>query len=124
MNRLLLSGIAVNAGLSALMLLFTIKLSKENYGFVNAWLAGSLWGASWPYVFSLLPWAVILLPFVLIYSRRIGLLSFGQERAQSLGLDVQKSQKNPIDTRCCFSLRKRCGSWQLIFCRFVSSSFG
>lgn len=48
MNRLLLSGIAVNAGLSALMLLFTIKLSKENYGFVNAWLAGSLWGASWP----------------------------------------------------------------------------
>ncbi|MDU7056010.1 MAG: iron ABC transporter permease, partial [Enterococcus hirae] len=93
MNRLLLSGIAVNAGLSALMLLFTIKLSKENYGFVNAWLAGSLWGASWPYVFSLLPWAVILLPFVLIYSRRIGLLSFGQERAQSLGLDVQKSQK-------------------------------
>ncbi len=93
MNRLLLSGIAVNAGLSALMLLFTIKLSKENYGFVNAWLAGSLWGASWPYVFSLLPWAVIFLPFVLIYSRRIGLLSFGQERAQSLGLDVQKSQK-------------------------------
>ncbi|MBO1101164.1 FecCD family ABC transporter permease [Enterococcus hirae] len=93
MNRLLLSGIAVNAGLSALMLLFTIKLSKENYGFVNAWLAGSLWGASWPYVFSLLPWAAILLPFVLIYSRRIGLLSFGQERAQSLGLDVQKSQK-------------------------------
>lgn len=93
MNRLLLSGIAVNAGLSALMLLFTIKLSKENYSFVNAWLAGSLWGASWPYVFSLLPWTVILLPFVLIYSRRIGLLSFGQERAQSLGLDVQKSQK-------------------------------
>ena len=85
MNRILLSGIAVNAG--------TIQLSKENYGFVNAWLAGSIWGASWPYVWALLPWAVILIPLGGLYAQRIGLLSFGQERAQGLGLNVAKSQK-------------------------------
>ncbi|HGF7438952.1 TPA: FecCD family ABC transporter permease [Enterococcus faecium] len=93
MNRILLSGIAVNAGLSALTLLCTIQLSKENYGFVNAWLAGSIWGASWPYVWALLPWAVILIPLGGLYAQRIGLLSFGQERAQGLGLNVAKSQK-------------------------------
>ncbi|EOH87582.1 FecCD family ABC transporter permease [Enterococcus villorum] len=92
MNRLLLAGIAVNAGLSALMILCTIKLSKENYAFVNSWLAGSIWAASWPYVFSLLPWAVVLIPVAMFYSQRIGLLSFGQERAQSLGLNVRRSQ--------------------------------
>ncbi|MBF8808210.1 MAG: iron ABC transporter permease [Enterococcus lacertideformus] len=93
MSRILLSGIAVNAGLSALMLLYTIKLSKENYGFANAWLAGSIWGASWPYVFSLAPWSLILIPLAMFYSKQVGLLSFGQERAQSLGLNVAKSQK-------------------------------
>lgn len=93
MNRILLSGIAVNAGLSALTLLLTIKISKENYGFVNAWLAGSIWGASWPYVWALLPWAVFLLPLAFYYSQQIRLLSFGQERAQSLGLHVRRSQR-------------------------------
>ncbi len=93
MNRLLLAGIAVNAGLSALMLLCTIKLSKENYGFVNSWLAGSIWGASWPYVWVLFPWALVTLGLTLFFSNRIGLLSLGQERARSLGLDVAKSQK-------------------------------
>ncbi|MBE6171641.1 MULTISPECIES: FecCD family ABC transporter permease [Enterococcus] len=92
MNRLLLSGIAVNAGFSAAMLLSTIKISKENYGFVNAWLAGSIWGASWPYVTAFLPWVLILIPLAFFYSRRIGLLSFGPERAQSLGLNVSRSQ--------------------------------
>lgn len=93
MNRILLSGIAVNAGLSALTLLCTIQLSKEKYGFVNAWLAGSIWGASWSYVWALLPWAIILIPLGGFYAQRIGLLSFGQERAQGLGLNVAKSQK-------------------------------
>lgn len=93
MNRILLSGIAVNAGFSALTLLLTIRLTKENYGFVNAWLAGSIWGASWPYVWTLLPWTVVLFPIALMYSRRIGLLSFGHERAQSLGVNVVRSQR-------------------------------
>lgn len=92
LNRLLLSGIAVNAGFSALMLLVTIRISKENYGFVNSWLAGSIWGASWPYVWAFLPWAFVLLPVAFFYSRRIEILSFGAERAQSLGLNVSKSQ--------------------------------
>ncbi|MEY8445389.1 iron ABC transporter permease [Enterococcus ratti] len=93
MNRILLAGIAVNAGLSAFMLLCTIKLAKENYHFVNSWLAGSIWGASWSYVFSLLSWTVVLIPLAIVYGKRIGLLSFGQEKAQSLGLDVGTSQK-------------------------------
>lgn len=93
MNRLLLAGIAVNAGLSALTLLCTIQLSKENYGFVNAWLAGSIWGSSWSNVWSLVPWAVVLLPIAFLYNRKIPVLSFGQERAQSLGINIPRNQK-------------------------------
>ncbi len=104
MNRILLSGIAINAGLSALTLLCTIQLSKENYGFVNAWLAGSIWGASWSYVWALLPWAIILIPlggFMLN-----GLACYHLvKNAQGLGLNVNKSQKNPFVVSCCFSKR-------------------
>ena len=93
MNRILLAGIAVNAGLSALMFLCTIKLSKENYGFVNTWIAGSIWGASWPYVWVLIPWTAGILLLTVFFSGRIGLLSLGQERARSLGLNVTRSQQ-------------------------------
>lgn len=93
MNRLLLSGIAMNAGLSALTLLLTIKLSKESYSFVNSWLAGSIWGTSWLNVLALLPWAMILLPVAYIMSRYLPVLSFGEERARSLGVHVSRIQQ-------------------------------
>lgn len=43
-NRLLLAGVAVNAGISALTLIGSIRVSKDNYQFVTAWLAGTIWG--------------------------------------------------------------------------------
>ena len=47
MERILLSGIAVNAGLASASLLLTVQLSKERYSFVTAWLSGTIWGTSW-----------------------------------------------------------------------------
>ena len=62
--RLILVGVAVAAGISALMIVLTLRIDPESYSFVATWLAGSIWGTSWNFVLALLPWLVILIPFV------------------------------------------------------------
>lgn len=92
MNKLLLSGIAVNSGVSALTLLLTIKLSKESYQFVVSWLAGSIWGVTWEHALILLIW-ISLLALVGWWRQPIlRLLSLGRENALSLGVAVSREQ--------------------------------
>lgn len=88
MEKLLLAGIAVNAGFSALTLLVTIRISKDSYSFVTSWLAGSIWGTSWTSVSLLFP---LIACFGLLAYRRVPLLpllGLGEERAISLGIRI------------------------------------
>lgn len=91
-TRLLLSGIAVNAGISALTLLGTIRVSKDNYQFVTAWLAGTIWGTTWQHVLLLLPWLVIILPSILLRGRSLEVIELGDEIAVGLGVKLKKTQ--------------------------------
>jgi iron complex transport system permease protein len=88
MERVLLSGIAVNAGLASATLLLTVQLSKERYSFVTAWLSGSIWGTSWSQVLSLVPWVLILGLLAFWITPWINLLGFGEEQAISLGVPL------------------------------------
>ena len=88
MERILLSGIAVNAGLASASLLLTVQLSKERYSFVTAWLSGTIWGTSWTQVLSLLPWFLILGLLAFMITPLINLLGFGEEQAISLGVPL------------------------------------
>ncbi|MDT2756769.1 iron ABC transporter permease [Enterococcus asini] len=92
MNKLLLSGIAVNAGMGALTLLLTIKIAKESYQFVMSWLAGSIWGVTWEHAVILFVWISFL--GVLGWWRQpiLRLLSLGRENALSLGVAVDREQ--------------------------------
>ncbi|MDT2736997.1 iron ABC transporter permease [Enterococcus pseudoavium] len=91
-NRLLLAGVAVNAGISALTLIGTIRVSKDNYQFVTAWLAGTIWGTTWQHVWLLLPWIVGLLPLVLLRGRSLEVLELGDEIAVGLGVKLKRTQ--------------------------------
>lgn len=91
-NRLLLSGIAVNAGISALTLLGTIRVSKDNYQFVTSWLSGTIWGTTWQHVFLLLPWIVCLIPLVMSRGRYLEVLELGDDVAVGLGVKLKKTQ--------------------------------
>ncbi|MGG4498088.1 FecCD family ABC transporter permease [Brevibacillus reuszeri] len=90
--RILLTGIAVAAGMSAAMIVLTLKLSPEKYQFVATWLAGSIWGTNWKFVLSLLPWIVVLLPFVFYKARVMNVLNLGEELATGLGAPVSREQ--------------------------------
>ncbi|MGX7199703.1 FecCD family ABC transporter permease [Enterococcus nangangensis] len=91
-NRLLLAGVAVNAGLSALTLIATLKVARDNYTFVTSWLAGTIWGATWQYVGLLLPWLLILVPVLFSQGRTLELLNLGDETAIGLGVALRKKQ--------------------------------
>ncbi|RAV22815.1 FecCD family ABC transporter permease [Paenibacillus contaminans] len=91
-TRLLLTGIAVAAGISAAMIVLTLKLSPDKYQFVATWLAGSIWGTNWKFVIAILPWIVILLPFVFIKARVMNVLNLGEQIATGVGARVNKER--------------------------------
>lgn len=91
-TRLVLSGIALAAGLSAMMIVLMIQLDSDNYQFVSAFLAGSIWGADWRFVLALLPWILLILPYVFLRARTLDLLNLGDSLASGLGVPVKRAR--------------------------------
>ena len=91
--RLLLTGVAIAAGISSLMIVLTLRLSPDNYQFVATWLAGSIWGSNWKFVLSLLPWIIVLIPFVFSKARVLNVLNLGDVVAAGLGVSIEKERR-------------------------------
>lgn len=89
-SRLILNGIAVAAGISSAMIVLTLGLDPQKYQFVAKWLAGSIMGTNWKFVLALLPWIVVLLPFVFYKARVMNVITLGNATATGLGTDVHK----------------------------------
>lgn len=89
---LILVGIAVAAGISAAMIVLTLRLDPGQYQFVATWLAGSIWGTNWKFVLALLPWIVVLLPYVLYKARAMNVLTLGDQLATGLGAPVERER--------------------------------
>jgi ABC-type Fe3+-siderophore transport system, permease component len=91
-NRLILNGVAISSGFSAVTILVSLRINPEQYQFVATWIAGSIWSKDWNYVSALLPFIVILLPFVYFKSQTINVLNLGAPLATGLGAAVAKQQ--------------------------------
>ena len=91
--RLILTGVAVQAGIAALTTVLVVKLDDTQFDFVAAWQAGSIWGSNWKFVLALLPWLVLLIPYVLSKSRVLDVLSLGDDIACALGAAVEKERR-------------------------------
>ncbi|MNM56388.1 Iron-uptake system permease protein FeuC [compost metagenome] len=90
--RLILVGIAVEAGVSAVTLYLSLKLDEDTYAFAARWLAGSIWGRDWFSVWALLPWIAVLVPLVYYRSRTLDLFALGDETAAGLGSSAFRSR--------------------------------
>lgn len=91
--RLILTGIAIQAGISALTTLLVIKLDDTQFDFVANWQAGSIWASNWNFVMTLLPWILILVPYIIMKSRVLDILNLGDELAYSLGTEVERERQ-------------------------------
>jgi iron complex transport system permease protein len=91
--RLILTGVAVQAGISSLVTVLVVKLDETQFDFVALWQAGSIWGSNWKFVLSLLPWLLLLIPYVLSKSRVLDVLNLGDDIAHSLGATVERERR-------------------------------
>ncbi|MFJ7992930.1 FecCD family ABC transporter permease [Peribacillus frigoritolerans] len=90
--RLILIGIAISAGFSAITLFLSLRLDEETYSFASRWLVGNVWGRDWIHVIALVPWIFILAPYAWFQSNTLNALSLGDDVAAGLGASVQKQR--------------------------------
>lgn len=90
---LILTGIAVQAGISALTMVLVVGLDEKQYDSVASWQAGQFLGANWKFVWILLPWICLLIPYLMLKARSLDVLSLGDEVALSLGAPVERERR-------------------------------
>jgi iron complex transport system permease protein len=91
-NTVILFGMVVslfvNALLTTLMALF-----REELRTLILWQLGSFALKGWPYVTMMLPFLALGCLGLVRYSRELDLLSFGEEEAQALGMEIRKVKR-------------------------------
>ncbi|MDZ5783133.1 FecCD family ABC transporter permease [Marinococcus luteus] len=92
-TRLILVGIGVSAGIGALLIILQMKMNPRAFSEAIIWLSGSIWGASWPMVMSVLPWILVLIPYAAYKARYLNLLNMGEAIAIGLGTKVEKERR-------------------------------
>lgn len=92
-GRLLLVGIAVSTAASSLTSLFMLRMSDSEYAFVQQWLSGSIWGATWPNVRILAIGLLILCGIAYYKSSTLNVLALGTQVATGLGVNVPRQNK-------------------------------
>lgn len=91
--RLILTGIAMQAGISALTTVLVLTLDDTQFDFVANWQGGSIWASNWSFVIALLPWILILAPYTMMKSRVLDVLNLGDELAYGLGSEVERERR-------------------------------
>lgn len=90
-TRIILAGVAVAAflgsGISALLVFYGDLVQGA-----LLWMVGGLSARSWPQVYVLAPYTVVGLILAFLGSRRLTILSLGDETAKGLGLPVEQTR--------------------------------
>ena len=89
-TTMLLGGIAINALCGALIGLITYYATDAELRTITFWSLGSLGGASWNTVFTILPF--VLVPIICLprLSKALNTLSLGEKEAAYLGVSVDR----------------------------------
>jgi iron complex transport system permease protein len=90
--RLLLVGIALGFGGQAVMLLLSLRMSFAMYSYVLTWMSGTLGGADWRSILFLLPWPLVVVPWLWYRSRTLDALALGDGVAVGLGVAVERDR--------------------------------
>ena len=75
--RLILAGIGVNTGITALITLYQLNMSKGDYNQALSWIGGSLWGSSWTYAAITAPAITVLIGIVFYKNRTLDVMDLG-----------------------------------------------
>ncbi|ANY67773.1 iron ABC transporter permease [Paenibacillus sp. BIHB 4019] len=90
--RLVLVGVGFSLALSGIMIVIISAAERSKVDFISKWLAGNIWGTDWPFIWALLPWLILLIPFTLYKAQRLNLLSLNEESARGVGLNLERER--------------------------------
>ena len=87
---MLLAGIAINALAGALTGLITASAEEQQLRSITFWMLGSLAGANWQTVFSVLPFILIPLFVLPLQGRKLNAFVLGEKQADQLGMRTSR----------------------------------
>lgn len=90
--RLVLVGIGFSMALSGAMIILISSAEREKVDFIAKWIAGNIWGTDWPFIWALLPWLAVLVPFTLYKANRLNLLGLSEPVAIGVGVSIEKER--------------------------------
>lgn len=90
--RLVLVGVGFSLALSGVMIVIISSADRAKVDFIAKWIAGNIWGIDWPFIWALLPWLILLVPFTLYKSQRLNLLSLSEVSAIGVGLNLERER--------------------------------
>ncbi|EIM06240.1 iron compound ABC transporter permease [Planococcus antarcticus DSM 14505] len=90
--RLVLVGIGFSMALSGVMIVLISSAEPEKVDFIANWLAGSVWGADWPFIVAIVPWLLVLIPFTLYKANRMNVLGLSDPVAVGIGVSIEKER--------------------------------
>ncbi|QDI92080.1 iron ABC transporter permease [Salicibibacter halophilus] len=92
--RLVLVGIGLNAGFTAILIVFQLRMNPNDFMQATVWLNGDIWGTSWANTLAVLPWILLLIPLVIAHARTLNILRLGDPPAVSLGVKVERNRRH------------------------------
>lgn len=90
--KLVLIGVGFSLALSGTMIVLISSAERTKVDFIAKWLAGSIWGTDWPFVWAILPWLLILIPFTLYKANRLNLLGVSEPVAIGVGVSIERER--------------------------------
>jgi iron complex transport system permease protein len=90
--NLVLTGVGFSLALSGLMIVLISSADRVKVDFIAKWLAGNIWGTDWPFIWAILPWLVVLIPFTLYKANRLNLLGLSESVAIGVGVSIEKER--------------------------------
>ncbi|WP_242841192.1 FecCD family ABC transporter permease [Clostridium akagii] len=92
-TRFILMGIGINSAFNAILIIFQLRFTTQEFNKVMVWTSGSIWGTSWTYVFATVPWVFIFTGLIIYKARYLDVLSLGDEMSLGLGVNVERERR-------------------------------
>lgn len=91
-QRLLLTGIAINSGFGALSLYLSLKMNEKDFESAALWQAGAIYNANWIFIISMLPWILILGFYIFKKSYLLDYFQLEDNMVVSLGIHLEREK--------------------------------
>ncbi|GEN86814.1 FecCD family ABC transporter permease [Oceanobacillus sojae] len=92
-RMLILVGIALNSGFSALTLYISLKMNPQDFEMATVWMSGSIYSASWAQITAILPWIICFVPILIWRSSILNVLQLDEISTMGIGVNLERERR-------------------------------